>query len=131
MSNFSFLIFFAVGVVVFKMWRRSRDPDLINEVYRGLRHIAYRDVHRGEFARAERYEKMAEALMLGQAYVRLEKQVVDVACVRNVERLVSQSMDYSVLEECEIYRQNHKHACYESVGRLSSDLEKLIQKSLG
>lgn len=130
MSNLIFLIIFALGVWVFKMWRRSKDPDLINEVYRGLRHIAYRDVHRGELARAERYEKMADALMLGQAYVRFEKQVFDVAHVRAVAQLVSQSMDYSVLDECEIYRQNHKHACYESVGRLSRDLEKLIQRGV-
>ena len=56
------------------MLRRSREPDLLNEIYNGLRHLAFRDTHRRERTRAERYEKVAEAILERKAYVRFKKR---------------------------------------------------------
>jgi hypothetical protein len=127
MSNLTWVIIFAVGGVCFWLYRRSRSPDLLNEIYNGLKHLAFRDSQRGDPTGAERYHKMAEALMEGQAYTR-NKQVSDLGHLKETLRLVLSSMSYSVLEECGIYRQNHKHACYEAVGYLARQLEKMIER---
>lgn len=127
MNNFFFLFFFFLVAIGFYFLRQSREPDLLNEIYNGLRNLAFRDTQRGELTSAERYEKMAEAILEGQAYVRFKKKVFDLDHLKETSRLVLCSMDYSVLEKCGIFRQNHKHACYEAAGNLTKQLEKIIE----
>jgi hypothetical protein len=127
MNNLTWLVLFAAGGMGFWLYRRAHSPDLLNEIYNGLKHLAFRDSQRGEPTSAERYQKMAEALMDGQSYIR-NKQVSDLDHLKETSRLVLHSMSYSVLEECGIYRQNHKHACYEAAGYLVKQLDKMIER---
>ena len=97
MGNLNFLLPLLLGSKYLKYEGDQKGSDLINKFFRDLRRIAYSDVHRGEIARAERYEKMAEAVMLGQVYSRFDKQIIDVDSVKEVARLVIHSMDNSLL----------------------------------
>jgi hypothetical protein len=127
MDNLTYLLLFAAGCVGLWLYRRARAPDLLNEIYNCLKNLSFRDSQRGESTSAERYGKMAEAILEGQAYIR-NKPVSDLDHLRKISRLVLSSMDYSIIEKCGIYRQNHKHACYEAAGNLSKQLEKLIER---
>lgn len=127
MSNFALLFFCVAGVISFWIYRRARAPDLLNEIYNGLKHIAFRESQRGDPVSAERYTKMADAIMDGQAYVH-GKQIANLGHVKETARFVLHSMNYSVLEECGIYRQNHKHACYEATGNLTKQLSRIIER---
>lgn len=127
MTNFTLLFLSVAGIIGFWIYRRARAPDLLNEIYNGLKHLAFRDSQRGEPVSAERYTKMADAIMDGQAYVQ-GKQIVNLEHLKDTARLVLHSMNYSLLEECGIYRQNHKHACYEAVGNLTIQLSRIIKR---
>jgi hypothetical protein len=128
MNSFALIVLFIFAYIGYKTYWKSRSPDLLNEIYNGLMHLSYRDTQRGELTSAQRFEKMAWALIEGQAYLK-GKPISNINELRDVSRLVLESMNYSVLESCGILRQNHKHACYEAVGRLTEKLEKLVRQS--
>lgn len=129
MDNITFLIFFVL--ICFGVWayRRSRVPDLLNEIHNGLKHLAFREEQRGDLYYAERYKKMAQALIDGQRYV-LNSQNYEIELLDATSSLVLLSMDYSLLEQCGINRQNHKHACYVAVGDLANQLNKACARKV-
>lgn len=126
MNAISISLICILALVCTWMYQRARAPDLLNEVYNGLMHLSYKESQTGSPIKAERYKDMANALFEGQAYVQ-NKPICDLDHLRVVSRHVLESMDYSVLEGCGIYRQNHKHACYKAIGNLAEKLEQIIR----